>query len=212
MKMKKYKNGFEYTQHSDDLDIPLEWKKPRKIFVNSMSDLFHENAEMEFIAKCFATMIKADWHTYQILTKRPQKMSEFSLLFKNFFGFTIPDHMWMGVTVENEDNVWRIGELRKVKCNMRFISFEPLVGSVGKLDLSNIDWAIIGGESGFGFRPVQKEWILEIIKQCQEQNVAVFFKQWGGVRPKSGGRVIDGKTYDEYPVPNIVLEENPILA
>ncbi len=199
MGVTKYQNEFEFTEHEDDLELPLQWKKQKKIFVNSMSDLFHEKSGMEFIGKCFDIMIKADWHTYQVLTKRPTKMSEFSDLFVKYFGHAIPHHIWMGTTVENRDNIWRIDELRKVKCNIRFISFEPLIGSVGEVDLSGIHWAIIGGESGYGHRPVQKEWITEIIRQCQQQKVAVFFKQWGGARPKSGGRTINGRTYDEYP-------------
>ena len=178
-----------------------------------MSDLFHEKSGMEFIGKCFDIMLKADWHTYQVLTKRPTKMSEFSELFFKYFGHTIPQHIWMGTTVENRDNVWRVDELKKVKCNIRFISFEPLIGPVGEVDLSGIHWAIIGGESGYGFRPVQKEWILDIIKQCKKQKVAVFFKQWGGVRPKSGGRTINGRTYDEYPqVKQTFLTEKPLIV
>ncbi len=199
MGLKKYKNEFQFTEHPYELETPLHWKKPRKIFVNSMSDLFHEKAAMEFIGSCFDTMMRARWHTYQVLTKRPKKMAEFSTLFYKYYGQEIPSHIWMGTSVENEDNVWRIKEIRKVKCDIRFISFEPLIGSVGKVDLDGIDWAIIGGESGYRFRPVQKDWILEIIRQCKQQKVKVFFKQWGGIRPKSGGRVINGRTYDEYP-------------
>ena len=145
-------------------------------------------------------MINADWHNYQILTKRPKRMSEFSGLFFKYFGHNIPNYIWMGTSIENEDYAHRIDELRKVKCNTRFISFEPLIGPVGKINLKGIDWAIIGGESGHNYRPVKKEWILKIIKQCKEQKVPVFFKQWGGIRPKSGGRSINRKTYDEYPI------------
>jgi len=216
MRVKKYRNEFKFTEHEDDLELPLKWKKPKKIFVNSMSDLFHEKSSMEFVGRCFFTMIKANWHIYQVLTKRPTRMAEFSDLFFNYFGHEIPHYIWMGTTVENIDNVWRIDELRNVECTVRFISFEPLLGSVGRLDLSGIDWAIIGGESGYGFRDVRKEWILEIIKECRKQNVKVFFKQWGGIRPKSGGRMIDGKTYDEYPdikelQKNRELTEIPII-
>jgi len=200
MGLDKYKKDFEYSEHLHDISLPLKWKKPKKIFVNSMSDLFHEKSTMEFVAECFHTMIQADWHTYQVLTKRPKKMAEFSKLFVNYFGHKIPRHIWMGVSVENADYKWRINELLKVKCHTRFISFEPLINSVGKVDLRGIDWAIIGGESGVGYRAVEKRWIKEIIRQCKKQNVAVFFKQWGGIRPKSGGRVIDRRTYDEYPV------------
>ena len=199
MGVKKYKDDFQFTQHEDEVSLPLRWKKPRKIFVNSMSDLFHEEAEMEFIASCFDTMVKADWHIYQVLTKRPEKMAEFSKLFKSYFGFQIPNHIWMGTSVEDNDATGRIRELRSVKCHVRFISFEPLLEEIYKVNLSKIDWAIIGGESGHHYRSVEKEWIQSLIEQCKQQNVKVFFKQWGGFRPKSGGRTINGKTYSEYP-------------
>lgn len=204
----KYRNEFKFTEQPDDLELPFTWKKQKKIFVNSMSDLFHEESRMEFIAKCFDVMIKADWHQYQVLTKRSTQMLEFSELFEKYFDSIISPHIWMGVSVENSNYVWRIDDLRKVKCHTRFISFEPLLGSVGKIDLTGIDWAIIGGESGFGFRPIHKEWIKEIIIQCKKQNVAVFFKQWGGIRPKSGGRELDGKTYNEYPI--VKTSSNPL--
>lgn len=199
MGIKKYKKEFEFVQHNDELDLPLQWKKPRKIFVNSMSDLFHEEAEMEFVGKCFFTMIKADWHIYQILTKRPTRMFEFSQMFEKYFGFQIPNHIWMGTSIENNATTWRIKELQKVKSTMKFISFEPLLEEIDSVDLSGIDWAIIGGESGYHYRPVRKEWVLSLVKQCKKQNVKVFFKQWGGIRPKSGGRIINGRTYSEYP-------------
>lgn len=195
----KYRNEFMFTEQPDDLGLPFTWKKQKKVFVNSMSDLFHEQSRMEFIARCFDVMIKADWHQYQVLTKRSKTMVEFSELFEKYFDSKIPPHIWMGVSVENADYIWRIDDLRKVKCKTRFISFEPLLGPVGKVDLTDVDWVIIGGESGIGFRPVQKEWILEIIKQCTKQKVAVFFKQWGGIRPKAGGRKINGRYYDAYP-------------
>ena len=125
MGIKKYQNNFKFTQHEHEIQLPLQWKKPKKIFVNSMSDLFHEDAKMEFIANCFDTMIKADWHIYQILTKRPKKMATFSKLFKSYFSFHIPNHIWMGTSIEDNDTAWRVQELRKVKCHVRFISFEP---------------------------------------------------------------------------------------
>ena len=164
-----------------------------------MSDLFHEDAEMEFIARCFDTMTKADWHIYQILTKRPAKMAEFSILFKSYFGFKIPNNIWMGTSVEDNKTTWRIRELRKVKCHTRFVSFEPLLEEINRVDLNKVDWAIIGGESGNHYRPIQREWIQSLIKQCKRQKVKVFFKQWGGFRPKAGGRTINGRTYSEYP-------------
>ena len=199
MGLKKYKNNFQFTQHKNEIELPLHWKKSRKIFVNSMSDMFHEQAAMEFIGKCFFTMIKADRHIYQVLTKRPEKMVEFSKLFYKYFGFPIPNHIWMGVSVENNDTVWRIKELKKAKCVIRFISFEPLLEEINKVNLSGIDWVIIGGESGHHYRPVEKKWIQSLIKHCRKQHVKVFFKQWGGIHPKSGGRRINGRTYNEYP-------------
>ncbi len=209
MGLKKYRNEFQFIEHPGELELPLHWKKPRKIFVNSMSDLFHEKATMEFITRCFHTMMQANWHTYQVLTKRPKAMAEFSNSFYRHFKQEIPAHVWMGTSVENEDNVKRVDELRKVKCDIRFISFEPLLGSVGEVNLDGIDWAIIGGESGFGFRPVKKEWIVEIKRQCRKQKVKVFFKQWGGIRPKSGGRMINGRTYEEYPA---IKKSTPLYA
>ena len=199
MGVKKYKNSFMFTEQPDDLHLPLTWKKSRKIFVNSMSDMFHENARMEYIGSCFHTMLRADHHFYQVLTKRSGVMLEFSKLFGEYFGDMIPPHIWMGVSVENADYKWRIDDLRATKCHMRFLSIEPLIGPVGGLNLDNIDWVIIGGESGPGYREVKEEWITNIIKQCKRQKVSVFFKQWGGIRPKSGGRTIKGRTYDEFP-------------
>lgn len=197
--IKKYQNNFEFTQHESELEIPLKWGKPKKIFVNSMSDLFHEEAEMGFIEKSFMTMFAANWHTYQILTKRPDKMAEFSKLFYKLFGFPIPPHIWMGTSIENNSTLHRINDLRKVKCYNRFISFEPLLEKLDNVNLKNIDWAIIGGESGPKYRAVKEEWVWDLIKQCKQQKVKVFFKQWGGPRPKSGGRVIHGKTFDQFP-------------
>ena len=206
MGIKKYKNNFRFTQHEAEIELPLKWKKPKKIFVNSMSDLFHENAKMEFVASCFNTMTKANWHIYQILTKRPKKMAEFSNMFYSYFGFQIPNNIWMGTSVEDNQTTWRIKELHKVKCYTRFVSFEPLLENIDKINLSGIDWAIIGGESGHHYRPIQKEWIQGLIEQCEKQDVKVFFKQWGGLRPKSRGRIINNRTYDEYP------ETKPVIS
>ena len=211
MKIKKYKNNFKFTQHDNEIDLPLKWKKPRKIFVNSMSDLFHEDATMEFVAKCFDTMTRANWHVYQVLTKRPQKMAEFSELFYSYFRFQIPNNIWMGTSVEDNQTTWRIKELRKVKCYTRFISFEPLLEEINKVNLSGIDWVIIGGESGHHHRSVEKEWVQGLIEQCKKQNVKVFFKQWGGLRPKSGGRTINGKTYSEYPKTKQIINKEQSL-
>ena len=212
MGVKKYKNNFKFTQHNSEIELPLNWKKPRKIFVNSMSDLFHEQSKMEFIAKCFDTMSKADWHIYQVLTKRPTRMIEFSKLFFDYYRFIIPNNIWMGTSVEDNETTWRIKELCKVKCFTKFISFEPLLEEICDVDLSGIDWVIIGGESGHHYRIIKKIWAQSLIKQCKKQKVKVFFKQWGGFHPKSGGRIIDGKTYDEYPkVKPIINQQHKML-
>ena len=199
MGVKKYQNQFKFSQHENELDLPLKWKKPRKIFVNSMSDLFHEDSDLTFIGRCFLTMSKAKQHIFQVLTKRPERMLEYSIQHEKFFGQPINNHIWLGTSIENKRNVFRINYLRKINCPIKFISFEPLIGSVGKVDLTDIQWVIIGGESGPNFRPVKEKWIQDIISQCKDQNVKIFFKQWGGFRPKSNGREINGRTYDEFP-------------
>ena len=210
MGIAKYENEFAFTEHGGEAELPLRWKKPRRIFVNSMSDLFHEESRMEFVASCFETMVRADWHTYQILTKRPEKMARFAELFYRYFGRPIPGHIWMGVSVEDNRAARRIDALRKVRCGVRFVSFEPLLENMDEADLSDIDWAIIGGESGPGHRKVEKKWVKDLIAQCKRQKVKVFFKQWGGPRPKSNGRTIDGRTYSEYPkAPKTGMQEMP---
>ena len=195
----KYRNGFAYTEHAETVDIPLRWKKPRRIFVNSMSDLFHQEATLRFVVKCFDVMLRASWHTYQILTKRPHAMAKFSRLFRDNTGRDIPGHIWMGTSVESGKYLYRIDELRGVACRTRFISFEPLLGPVGLVNLDRIDWAIIGGEAGRGFRKMKKEWVADLIDRCKAQGVPIFFKQWGGPRPKSGGCLVDGVEYRQYP-------------
>ncbi len=196
----KYRNGFAYTEHPDAVNLPKAWKKPRRIFVNSMSDLFHENATRDFVLRCFEVMLQANQHTYQILTKRPHLMADFSKRFEDIFGYVIPGNIWMGTSIEDANSLFRMDRLREVRCKTRFVSFEPLLGPVRPANLDGIHWAIIGGESGAGYRPVKKEWVRDIIRQCRDQKVPVFFKQWGGPRPKSGGRRVDGREYSEYPV------------
>ena len=191
----KYKNGFEFTPHYDAIDLPLKWRRPRKIFVNSMSDLFHESMPDEFLGRCFDTMEKANWHVYQILTKRPGRMLEFS---ENYG--EVPDHVWLGTSVELAMYKSRIEILKEIPVKVRFISFEPLLGPIGEVDLRGISWAIVGGESGPNHRPIEREWVREIKRTCRKQDVAFFFKQWGGLTPKSGGRVLDGKEWNEYPI------------
>lgn len=191
----KYQRGFRFLIHENSLDIPLKWNKPRKIFVNSMSDLFHESMPQEFLVKCFEIMIKADWHIYQILTKRPHRMLAFT---KNYG--KIPDHIWFGTSVELGANKNRIDLLRKVNSKIKFVSFEPLLGPIGTIDLGGISWVIVGGESGPEHRSIKKEWVRDIKRQCREQKVAFFFKQWGGITPKSNGRTLDGREWNEFPL------------
>ena len=190
----KYKNGFRFTTHPDALNLPLTWRSPRKIFVNSMSDLFHEHMPESFLRRCFAVMEEADWHIYQVLTKRPERM----LSFTQEYGH-VPDHIWLGTSVEMGMYKPRIEILKKADCRVKFISFEPLIGPIGDVDLSGISWAIAGGESGPFHRPVLKEWVREIRDQCRSQGVSFFFKQWGGITPKSGGRRLDGREWNQYP-------------
>ncbi|MBE3570597.1 MAG: phage Gp37/Gp68 family protein [Bacillales bacterium] len=189
----RYKNGFNVTLHHDLIDLPRSWKKPRKIFVNSMSDLFHRDVPLEFIQRIFKTMNETPQHTYQILTKRPERLLELSPL----LNFT--QNIWVGTSVENEDVTFRIDLLRRVPAQIRFLSCEPLIGPLDNLNLIKIHWVIVGGESGPGARPMKAEWVRSIRDQCHQQNVAFFFKQWGGVQKHRTGRILDNRTYDEYP-------------
>lgn len=201
MGSQRYKDGFKLTLHEDALNLPFKWKEPKKIFVNSMSDLFHKDVPFGFIDKVWEVMLKANWHIYQILTKRPEIMLKY-LEERRKVNQSLniqPKHIWLGTSVEDSRVINRIDTLRKVPATIRFISFEPLIGDVGKIDLSGINWAIVGGESGKNHRPMKEEWILNILRQCKKQGVSFFFKQWGGVTSKSGGRLLQGKTYDEYP-------------
>lgn len=197
----KYRRGFRFTLHYDALDLPLRWKTPRKIFVNSMSDLFHESMPDNFLLDCFDTMLKANWHVYQILTKRPDRM----LSFARSWG-PMPAHIWVGTSVELAMFRSRVDTLRKVPASVRFISFEPLLGPIGKVDLEAMAWAIVGGESGPGHRPISAEWVRDLRRQCHDQGVAFFFKQWGGRTAKSGGRLLDGREWNEYPISHDSLE------
>lgn len=190
---RKYVNGFEVTLHEDCLEMPLHWKKPSLIFVNSMSDLFHEDVPIEYIQKVFAVMNKASWHTFQVLTKRADRLSALS----GELNWT--PNIWQGVTVESDKYRDRIDALRQVGARVRFISFEPLIDDVGKLDLTDVNWAIVGGESGSQARPMELEWILSIKEQCERQNVTFYFKQWGGPNKKKTGRILLGQTWDAMP-------------
>ncbi len=188
-----YEQGFDLRLWPDRLDLPLTWKKPRTIFVNSMSDIFHEDIPLAFILKVFTSMRRADWHVYQILTKRSERLLELDR------HLPWASHMWMGVSVENEDYAFRIEHLRGTRSKVKFLSLEPLLGPLPNLMLRGIDWVIVGGESGPGARPMDPEWVLEIRNQCQKAKVPFFFKQWGGVHKKKNGRLLEGRTWDEMP-------------
>lgn len=189
----RYKNGFEVTLHEDLISLPMKWNKPSLIFVNSMSDLFNYKVPTEFIQKVFLTMNICKRHTFQVLTKYSDRLLEIS----DKLNFT--DNIWIGVTVENEKYKYRIDHLRNIEAKIRFISFEPLIGDVGIVDLHDIHWAIVGGESGTFSRPIEEKWVINIKDQCEMQNVAFYFKQWGGVNKKKTGRELLGRTWDEYP-------------
>ena len=188
-----YAGGFDVAWHSHALKLPLGWKTPQAIFVNSMSDLFHERVPFDFVREVFAVMEKANWHRFQILTKRAARLRELAPKLHWC------DNIWMGVTVEDAASKPRIDDLRRVPAAIRFLSLEPLLEPLGPLDLRGIDWVITGGESGPGARPVSESWVLDIRDQCVSQRVPFFFKQWGGVRKKQAGRLLQGRTWDQMP-------------
>jgi len=188
-----YVNGFKLTMHETTLAKPLEWKKPQIIFVNSMSDLFHKDVPIEFILKVFDVMRRAHWHTFQVLTKRAERLEEVSPRIE------WPDNVWMGVSVENSDYTYRIGHLRRTGAKIKFLSLEPLLGPLPNLRLDGIQWAIIGGESGPGARSLDPAWVVDIRDQCIHAKVPFFFKQWGGTHKKKAGRLLEGRTWDEIP-------------
>lgn len=194
MQNPRYLNGFEVTLHEDLIDLPRSWKRPRLVFVNSMSDLFHEDIPLEFIARVFRTMSECRQHTFQILTKRSERLKELAA--------ELPwtNNIWMGVSVEDERVVHRIHDLSTTPAKTKFLSCEPLIGPLGSLPLSNIDWVIVGGESGPKSRTMKEEWVEDIRLQCIRSRSAFFFKQWGGVRKDLTGRQLNGRTYDEMPV------------
>jgi len=189
-----YRNGFKVTCHPKLLDLPLCWKKPQMIFVNSMSDLFHTKVSYDFIFRVFGVMNQTPQHIYQVLTKRAERLAELS----DFLPW--PKNVWAGVTVETADYKFRIELLRQTEAHIKFLSLEPLLEDVGILDLTDISWVIVGGESGPGARPVQADWVRNIREQCRMQNVPFFFKQWGGFNKKKNGRILDGKIWNEVPV------------
>jgi len=189
-----YANGFRLTLHEHMLEVPLRWRKPRLIFVNSMSDLFHKDAPEDFIPRVFDVMRRASWHVFQVLTKRSDRLLKLSPK------IDWPDNVWMGVSVEREDYTFRIDDLRRTDAKVRFLSLEPLLGPLDNLDLDNIHWVIVGGESGPGARPMKRQWVESILAQCRRAKVPFFFKQWGGVRKNRTGRELNGRTYEELPM------------
>lgn len=192
-----FEKGFDLILRPERLRQPLSWRDPRRVFVNSMSDLFHKEVPTSFIDLVFDTMEEANWHTYQVLTKRSSLMVRY---LRGRYGRDLaPPHIWLGVSVEDAKNVVRVKHLRTAQASMRFVSFEPLLGPVGTIDLSGIDWAIVGGESGPRARPMTEDWATEIHDQCRAAGIAFFFKQWGGIRPKSGGRILRGREWNQYP-------------
>jgi protein gp37 len=192
-----FESGFDLTLRPERLEQPLRWRAPRMIFVNSMSDLFHKEIPREFISRVFDTMEAASWHTFQVLTKRSSLMRNF--LRERYGTKRAPFHVWFGVSIEDGTRTSRVRHLREAPAGVRFLSIEPLIGQVGKLDLFGIDWVIVGGESGPGARPMKEEWAIEVRDQCRANNIAFFFKQWGGRSPKSGGRLLVGKEWSQFP-------------
>ena len=192
-----FEAGFDLTLRPDRLTQPIKWKRSRMIFVNSMSDLFHKEVPLAYVDQVFDTMEQANWHTFQLLTKRSSLMKRY--LSKRYGKGRAPAHIWCGVSVEDAQAKGRIDHLRSAPAAMRFLSLEPLLGALGRIDFSGIGWVIVGGESGPGARPMNIEWVREVRNQCQSQGAAFFFKQWGGIRPKSLGRSLDDREWNEYP-------------
>ena len=192
-----FEGGFDLTLRSERLEQPLRWRQRQLIFVNSMSDLFHKDIPTEYIARVFDTMERADWHTYQVLTKRSSPMRDF--IHQHYSGQLAPPHIWLGVSIENTAAMTRLRHLKQTNASVRFVSFEPLIGPLGAVNLEGVHWVIAGGESGPGARPMHKEWVRSLRDQCQAQRVAFFFKQWGGRTPKAGGNTLDGRQWLEYP-------------
>jgi protein gp37 len=208
-----YEQGFDLRLVPEKLAEPLRWRNPKMIFVNSMSDLFHENVPDEYVVAVAKVMVEAKWHTYQVLTKRSDRLCE--LLNSSLRFAASQRHIWWGVSVENRKyGLPRIQNLQAAEAGVRFLSVEPLLEDLGKFSLKGIDWVIVGGESGHGARPMKKEWVVSVRDQCKREGVPFFFKQWGGVRKKAAGRKLDGKTYEEFPqrVHHPVLEADECLA
>ncbi len=194
MGAERYRNGFSVTLHPDLVDIPRGWRLPRVVFVNSMSDLFHDDIPLAYIQRVFATMRDCPRHTFQVLTKRSERLVELAR------HLPWPENMWMGVSVEDARVLHRVADLQSVRAKVRFLSLEPLIGPLESLPLDGIHWVIVGGESGPQARPMRKEWVKDILRQCRAAKVPFFFKQWGGIRKDLTGRELYGRTYSEMPV------------
>ena len=194
MGVEKYRQGFKVRIHPAVLEAPLHLKKPQIIFVNSMSDVFHPDVPFDFVRKMFDVMVRCRQHVFQVLTKRSKHLVRLQ------HRLPWPDNIWMGVTVEKNHYKYRIDDLRKTNANIKFLSLEPLLGPLGKLDLSGIDWVVVGGESGPGARPMLDSWVDEIHENCRRSDTAFFFKQWGGIHKKRRGRLLHGRTWDEMPI------------
>ena len=190
----RYKNGFNVTIHEDLIDLPKKWKTSRKIFVNSMSDIFHENVSDNIILRIFATMNDCPQHIFQVLTKRPERLAQLN----DQINWT--SNIWMGVTIENNKYLYRADLLRNCGAKLKFISAEPLIGEIDEINLNQINWLIVGGESGSQARPMDASWVRTLRDKAKKENVSFFFKQWGGTVKKRTGRVLDGRTHDEYPI------------
>lgn len=193
MGQRNYRNGFEVTLQPQAVELPLTWKRPRTIFVNSMSDLFHKDIPVKFIQSVFATMNRAHWHQFQVLTKRAERVADLDPV------LPWAPNIWQGVSVESSTYVHRIDLLRETHAHVKFLSLEPLLGPLRNLNLKGIHWAIVGGESGPGARPMEESWVLDIRDQCLDAGVPFFFKQWGGVNKKKAGRELEGRTWDDMP-------------
>lgn len=205
-----FENGFDLTLKPERLKQPLLWRNPRRIFVNSMSDLFHKEIPKQFLDSVFETMEAASWHTFQVLTKRSSLLVRY---LRGRYGEDLaPPHIWLGVSVEDAQNAVRLKHLRAAQASVKFVSFEPLLGSVGVVDLTGIDWAIVGGESGPKARPMAEEWAIQIRDQCRTYGTAFFFKQWGGIRPKAGGRLLRGREWNQYPRAPKQISRNAMAA
>ncbi|HEU5377373.1 MAG TPA: phage Gp37/Gp68 family protein [Ktedonobacteraceae bacterium] len=200
-----YEQGFDLKLWPERLELPLKWKKPRMIFTNSMSDLFHKDVPDEYIRKVFETMARADWHIFQVLTKRPSRLARIAS--------SLPwtPNIWIGTSIELDRYCWRADQLRKVPAYVRFISAEPLLGPLTHLNLDGIHWLISGGESGFGHRPCDPDWVRDLRDRCQGAGVAFFHKQWGGRTPKAGGRLLDGEVWNEFPQLPIAAKKEILL-